>query len=83
MVLYGYYQRFVKGFSNISKPITTLQCKGIKYEWTNECDTTFIELKRLLTSVSILRVVDMDKDFTICTDASKKALDTMLKQDRE
>ena len=54
MGLVRYYRRFVEGFSNIAKPITTLQRKGIRYEWTNECDATFAELKRLLTSATIL-----------------------------
>jgi hypothetical protein len=54
MGLEGYYQRFVEGFSKIEKPITTLQCKGVRYEWTEECDSAFINLKRLLTSVPIL-----------------------------
>jgi hypothetical protein len=74
----GYYRRFMEGFSKIVKPITTLQCKGIRYEWTGECDIAFIELKRLLTSLSILRVSDMEKDFTVCTNASKKGLGVML-----
>jgi ribonuclease HI len=63
------------------KPITTLQCKGVRYKWTKECDSAFIELKRLLTSVPILRVSDMEMDFTVCTDASKKGLGAMLMQD--
>jgi hypothetical protein len=54
------------------KSITTLQHKGVRYEWTNECDTAFIELKRLLTNASILQVLDMDKEFTICMDALKR-----------
>jgi hypothetical protein len=54
MGLVGYYQIFVEGFSKIAKPITTLQCKGVRYEWIEECDSAFIELKRLLTSVPIL-----------------------------
>ena len=54
MGLASYYQRFVEGFSKIAKPITTLQHKGVKCEWMEECDSTFIELKRLLTSVPIL-----------------------------
>jgi hypothetical protein len=49
-----YYRRFVEGFSKIEKPITTLQCKGVRYESTEEFDSAFIELKRLLTSVPIL-----------------------------
>jgi hypothetical protein len=74
MGLAGYYRRFVEGFSKIAKPITTLQRKGVRYEWTEECDSAFIELKRLLTSAPILRVSDMEKDFTVCTDASKQGL---------
>jgi hypothetical protein len=81
MGLAGYYWRFVEGFSKIAKPITTLQCKGVRYEWTEECDSAFIELKSLLTSVPILRVSDMEKDFTVCMDASKQGLGDMLMQD--
>jgi hypothetical protein len=54
MGLAGYYQIFVEGFSKIAKPITTLQRKGVRCEWTEECDSAFIELKRLLTSAPIL-----------------------------
>jgi hypothetical protein len=54
MGLVGYYRRFVEGFSKIEKPITTLQRKGVRYEWKEECDSAFIELERLLTSAPIL-----------------------------
>ena len=82
MGLVGYYRRFVEGSSKIAKPITTLQRKGVKYEWTEECGKAFSELKRLLTSALILRVPDMDKDFKVCTDASKQVLGAVLMQDR-
>jgi hypothetical protein len=78
MGLAGYYRIFVEGLSKIEKPITTLQCKGVRYKWTKESYTAFIELKRLLTSAPILRVSDMEKDFTVCTDASKKGLGALL-----
>jgi hypothetical protein len=81
MGLVGYYQRFVEGFSKIVKPITTLQCKGVKYEWTEECNSAFIDLKRLLTSAPILRVPDMEKDFMVYTDASKQRLGAVLMED--
>eukprot|EP00253_Pinus_taeda_P013056 PITA_13056 len=82
MGLAGYYRRFVEGFSKIAKLITTLQRKGVRYEWTEECSKAFSELKWLLTSAPILRVPDMDKDFTVCTDASKQGLGAVLMQDR-
>jgi hypothetical protein len=34
MGLACYYQIFVEGFLKIAKPITTLQRKGVRYEWT-------------------------------------------------
>ena len=81
MKLYGFSMLLPKicgGFSKIAKPITTLQRKGVKYEWTEECNKAFSELKRLLTSTPILRVPNMDKDFTVCTDASKQGLGAVL-----
>ena len=71
----------MEGFSKIVKPITTFQCKGVKYEWTEECNSAFIEIKSLLTSVPILRVPDMEKDFMVCTDAPKQGLEAVLMQD--
>jgi len=32
--LAGYYRRFIEGFSKIAHPITSLQRKGVKFEWT-------------------------------------------------
>jgi hypothetical protein len=32
MGLVGYYRRFIKGFSGIASPITSLQKKGVKFE---------------------------------------------------
>jgi hypothetical protein len=37
MGLARYYRRFVAGFSKIAHPITSLQNKGIMFEWTTEC----------------------------------------------
>jgi hypothetical protein len=36
-----YYQIYVNGFSNISIPITYLQKKGVKFEWTPKCEESF------------------------------------------
>ena len=36
-----YYQKFIEGFSNISYPITSLQKKGKKFEWTKKCMESF------------------------------------------
>jgi hypothetical protein len=41
MGLAGYYRRFIKGFSNIGFPVTSLQKKGVKFIWTPECEERF------------------------------------------
>jgi hypothetical protein len=41
MGLAGYYRRFIVGFSRISHPISSLQRKGKKFQWTKECEKRF------------------------------------------
>ncbi|KAL5547217.1 hypothetical protein UlMin_006904 [Ulmus minor] len=43
--LVGYYRRFVKGFSTLAAPLTTLMKKDWKFEWTDKCEQSFRELK--------------------------------------
>jgi hypothetical protein len=45
MGLSSYYRRFIKGFSKIASPITSLQKKGVKFEWTSKCEERFQQLK--------------------------------------
>ena len=41
MALEGYYRRFIKNFSQISYPITSLQRKGNKFKWMEEYEASF------------------------------------------
>jgi hypothetical protein len=61
--LAGYYQRFIKGFSKISKPMTELLKKDKKFEWTPACKASFQELKKRLMTAPILVMHDMEKPF--------------------
>jgi hypothetical protein len=36
-----YYQRFIKRFSKISKPMTELLKKGKRFKWTPACEASF------------------------------------------
>jgi hypothetical protein len=46
MGLAGYYRRFIEGFSKIAHPITSLQRKGVKFQWTLDCEKSFQHLKQ-------------------------------------
>ena len=45
MSLVRYYRRFIEGFSKIAHPITSLQKKGVKFQWTLDCEKSFQHLK--------------------------------------
>jgi hypothetical protein len=44
--LADYYRRFIKDFSKIAKPMTRLHEKNKDFDWTEECQVTFEELKK-------------------------------------
>jgi hypothetical protein len=80
MGLAGYYKRFIVGFSNLSHPITSLQRKGTKFEWTLKCENDFNLLKELLTSAPMLNIANPNKIFVVCTDACKEGFGGALMQ---
>jgi hypothetical protein len=76
-----YYQRFIEGFSKISKPMTELLVKDKKFERTSACEASFQELKKRLTTALILVMPDMEKPFSIYYDVSGQGLGCVLMQD--
>ncbi|KAH9297900.1 hypothetical protein KI387_029582, partial [Taxus chinensis] len=82
MGLVGYYRRFVQDFSRIAHPITSLQRKGKKFDWSEKCEQAFQLFKERLTTAPILAVPDPTEDFVVCTDASLEGLGAVLMQER-
>jgi hypothetical protein len=79
--LTGYYQRFIEGFSKISKHMTELFEKDKKFKWTPVYEASFQELKKRLTTTRILVMSNMEKSFSIYCDASCQGLGCVLMQD--
>jgi hypothetical protein len=52
--LVGYYHWFINDFSQIAKPMTMLLEKNKDFDWTEECQASFEELKKRLTSAPVL-----------------------------
>jgi hypothetical protein len=72
--LAGYYRRFIEGFLKISKPMIELLEKDKKFEWTPACEVSFQELKKQLTTTTILVMPNMEKPVSIYCDASGQGL---------
>ena len=69
--LTGYYRKFVPRFADISRPLTQLMKKEMKFMWTPECQKSFELLKSFLCGGPILKYPDTSKPYTLYTDASK------------
>ncbi|GKE66370.1 putative reverse transcriptase domain-containing protein [Tanacetum coccineum] len=78
--LAGYYQRFIEGFLKISKPMTKLTQKNIKFEWGDKQETAFQLLKQKLCSALILALPEGSENFIVYYDALIKGLGVVLMQ---
>ena len=80
--LANFYRRFMKGFTGIAKPLTTLIKKDKDFTWGHKEEATFKRLKEALISVSVLQVSDEDKLHEVWVDASDYAVSAMLVSQR-
>ncbi|GJT06316.1 putative reverse transcriptase domain-containing protein [Tanacetum coccineum] len=78
--LAGYYRRFIEGFLKISKPMTKLTQKKVKFEWGDKQEIAFQLLKQKLCSAPILALPEGSKDFIVYCDALIKGLGAVLMQ---
>ncbi|XP_074304823.1 uncharacterized protein LOC141639644 [Silene latifolia] len=73
-------RRFVKDFSKIAKPLTSLMRKENRFVWDESCEKAFLTLKERLTTAPILALPDGSENFEVYTDASKHGLGCVLMQ---
>ncbi|CAL8997671.1 unnamed protein product, partial [Prunus brigantina] len=76
----GFYRRFIKDFSKISRPLCALLSKDVEFMWTEGCMKAFNTLKELLTSAPIMMAPDWNLPFELMCDASDYALGAVLGQ---
>ncbi|KAK1626658.1 hypothetical protein QYE76_000973 [Lolium multiflorum] len=76
----GFYRRFIKDFSKISKPLTNLLQKDVPFVFDNDCKEAFETLKKALTTAPIVEPPDLNLPFEIMCDASDFAVGAVLGQ---
>nr|GEV35874.1 hypothetical protein [Tanacetum cinerariifolium] len=76
----GFYRRFIKDFSKISRPMTHLLEKNSTFIFSNECIQAFRTLKEKLTEAPILIAPNWDQPFELMCDASDFAVGAVLRQ---
>ncbi|QRW07203.1 Retrotransposable element Tf2 protein [Ceratobasidium sp. AG-Ba] len=76
----NFYRRFIAEFSKIARPLHDLTKKDTKFEWTQECQQAFEEIKKRVSQDPVLIHPNPDKPFILETDASGIAIGAILSQ---
>ena len=76
----GFYRHFIKDFSHIARPLTSLLSKDALFEFDDKCLNAFQILKKALISVPIIQPPDWSLPFEIMCDASDYAVGIVLGQ---
>ena len=70
----GFYRRFIKDFSQIARPLTSLLAKDAPFDINDECPVAFHTLKKALISAPLIQLPDWTLPFEIMCDASDYAV---------
>ena len=76
----GFYRRFIRNFSKISRPLCRLLEKDTKFVFDESCRATFEEIKSRLVEAPIMATPDWNKEFDIVFDVSDYAMGAALGQ---
>ena len=79
----GFYRRFIKDFSKITKPLTELLMKDAEFIFDEKCLEAFQTLKKALISAPIMQTPDWNEPFEIMCDASDYAIGAVLGQRKD
>jgi len=76
--LANYYRRFIKDFARVARPMNVLTRKDEKWQWGDEQQKVFNELKQVFTTKPVLAAPDLDKEFRVEADALNYATGGVL-----
>jgi hypothetical protein len=76
----GFYRRFIKDFSKISRPLCNLLAKDTTFHFDDACLEAFHKLRFMLSSAPIMKPPDWSLPFEIMCDASDYAVGAALGQ---
>ena len=76
-----YLAKFLPKLSTVMEPIRRLTKQDVEFKWSEEQDKAMDEIKKLVTTASILAYYDSKKELLIQCDASSTGLGAVLLQD--
>jgi hypothetical protein len=79
----GFYRRFIKDFSKVTKSLMHLLQKDVAFDFDEKCLAAFRTLKSALVSAPIIQPPDGSQPFEIMCDASDYTVGAVLGQRKE
>ncbi|CAN6711153.1 unnamed protein product [Malus baccata var. baccata] len=79
----GFYRRFIKDFSKISRPLCNLLAKDAPFVFDEACLEAFKQLKTLLTTAPVIAAPNWSLPFELMCDASDYAVGAVLGQRKD
>ena len=77
----NYYRDMWPKRSHLLAPLSALTSSKVKWNWTNECQQAFEQMKELIARETLLTYPDFNKPFEIHTDASQVQLGACISQE--
>ena len=77
----NYYRDMWRRRSHLLAPMSALLSPKTKWNWTDECQESFEEMKQVMSQETLLAFPDFDKTFHIYTDASDYQLGGVIMQE--
>ena len=79
----GFYRRFIKEFSFITKPLTNLLIKDVPFVFDDACLSAFNRLKEALVSAPIITLPYWSLPFEIMCDVNDHAVGAVMGQRKD
>ncbi|XP_073283453.1 uncharacterized protein [Primulina huaijiensis] len=77
----GFYRRFIKDFSKIAKPLSSLLMKNVPFDFNYNCLQAYeADLKKLMLTAPVFVAPDWDLPFEVMCDESDTAVGAVLGQ---
>lgn len=76
----NFYRRFIKNFGSIVMPLTDLMKKDVPFNWKDEHESAFKQIKKKFKEDVVLKHFDWDRPARLETDASDRGTGGVLLQ---
>jgi hypothetical protein len=80
MGLVRWFRKFVKDYSDMEAPLRACEAAKTRFDWSQDCEEAFVNLKKSLTNDTVLKMIDPKQPFIVYTDASKIGMGCVICQ---